>query len=148
MPTTPNLALVTPAPGALNWGTSGGLDALAARLDTLLTKRGAGAPATAPDFIPQLYYDTTNGIAYLATGTVSAANWIPLGQVLGVTIEGAPVRNGFRNAAWNLWRLRGGKTSWAAADLNAGARTFFADGWTVTSGGSALANVSQNLIGL
>ena len=39
---------------------------------------GAGAPGSAPDFVGQVYEDTTNKLHYVALGNAAVADWVPV----------------------------------------------------------------------
>ena len=60
---------------------------------------GAGAPATTPNYVGERYFDTTGDREYIATGTVSAADWKPLSYVDGDTYSGT---HDFSSATVNL----------------------------------------------
>ena len=53
-----------------------------------LIQSGAGAPSSTPDFIGQMYTDTTNFILYVAKGTGSSADWIAQCSFEYATIDG------------------------------------------------------------
>ncbi len=54
------------------------LDSMLQICGSKLILSGEGAPASIPDFIGQVYEDTSNGIHYVALGTSSASNWIAI----------------------------------------------------------------------
>jgi len=72
---------------------------------------------------------------------VYSSGWVPRHS-----LSANGLRNVFRNSAAELWGRQGGKTSWATADLNAGARTLVCQGWAVTSAGAALGGVDRSAI--
>lgn len=43
--------------------------------DYSLLSSGAGAPSSTPSKVGEIYVDTTNDVAYIATGTASSADW-------------------------------------------------------------------------
>ena len=54
------------------------LDTMLQICGSKLILSGAGAPDTTPDFVGQVYEDTTNKLHYVALGNSAVADWVPV----------------------------------------------------------------------